>query len=109
MRKISGDIPGVHLIADDTIIIAASTEQQRDVIFKTVLDRARQKGVRYNKDKTQSKVSTVEYLGNLVTSEGLKPNDKFNAILSMSQPTDVPALQRLLGMTKFLSPYIPNE
>ena len=49
-------------------------------------------------------------MGNLVTSEGLKPDDKkLDAILNMPQPTDVPALQRLLGMTKFLSLYIPNE
>ena len=27
----------------------------------------------------------------------------------MPQPTDVPSLQRLLGMTKFLSQYIPND
>ena len=49
-------------------------------------------------------------MGNLVTSEGLKPDEKkLDAILNMPQPTDVPALQRLLGMTKFLSQYIPNE
>ena len=41
-EEIFGDIPGVHVIADE-IIIAAPTEQQHDVIFKTVLDRARQK------------------------------------------------------------------
>ena len=108
-EEIFGDIPGVHIIADD-IIIAAPTEQQHDVIFKTVLDRARQKRVRLNKDKIQFKVSIVEYMGNLVTSEGLKPDDKkIDAILNMPQPTDVPTLQRLLGMTKFLSQYIPNE
>ena len=108
-EEIFGDIPGVHIIADD-IIIAAPTEQQHHVIFKTVLDRARQKSVRFNKDKIQFKVSTVEYMGNLVTSEGLKPDDKkIDAILNMPQPTDVPTLQRLLGMTKFLSQYIPNE
>ena len=57
-EDIFGDILGVHIIADD-IIIAAPTEQQHDVIFKTVLDRARQKGVRFNKDKIQFKVRTV--------------------------------------------------
>ena len=108
-EEIFGDIPGVYVIADD-LIIASSSEQQHDTIFKAVLDRTRQKGVRFNRDKIQFKVSAVQYMGNLVTHEGLKPDDKkLEAILHMTQPTDVPSLQRLLGMTKFLSQYIPNE
>ena len=108
-EEIFGDIPGVHVIADD-LIIAAPSEQEHDATFKAVLNRARQKGVRYNKSKIQFKVDTVQYMGNLVTHEGLKPDDKkLEAILNMPQPTDVPSLQRLLGMTKFLSQYIPNE
>ena len=107
-EEIFGNIPGVHVIADDLII--AATEQQHDITFKAVLNRARQKGVRYNKDKLQFKVSTVEYMGNLVTRQGLKPDiKKLDAILNMPQLTDVNSLQRLLSMTKFLSPYIPNE
>ena len=108
-EEIFGDLSGVHVIADD-LIIAAPTEKQHDITFKAVLDRARQKNVRYNKDKIQFKVNAVEYMGNLVTHEGLKPDSKkLDAILNMPQPTDVPSLQRLSGMTKFLSQYIPNE
>ena len=42
-----GDISGVHVIADD-LIIAAATEQEHDVILHEVLDQARDKGVRFN-------------------------------------------------------------
>ena len=49
-------------------------------------------------------------MGHLVTEHGLKPDDeKINAIANMPPPTDVLSLQRLLGMTKYLSQYIPNE
>ena len=58
--EIFGEIPGVHVIAD-YIVIAAPTEQQQNVIFKIVLDRARQKG----QNPIQSQ--TFEYMGNLVT------------------------------------------
>ena len=58
----------------------------------------------------QYKVSEVEYMGNFVTANGLKPDDKkINAIVNMPVPDDVPSLQRFLGMTKYLSQYIPNE
>ena len=78
--------------------------------LKTVLEKARQKGVRFNKDKIQKRVNAIKYMGNLVTHEGLKPdNTKFEAIVNMPPPTDIPSLQRLLGMTKYLSQYFPMK
>ena len=49
-------------------------------------------------------------MGNLVSSKGLKPDPKkVEAIVDMPTPTDVPSLQRLLGMIKYLAQYILNE
>ena len=49
-------------------------------------------------------------MGHLVTEDGLKPDDKkINAIVNMAPPTDKSSLQRLLGVTKYLSQYIRNE
>ena len=108
-EEIFGTIDGVHVIADD-LIIAASSPQQHDAILKTVLEKARQKGVRFNKEKIQLRVNAVEYTSNLVTHEGLKPDKtKLEAIINMPPPTDIPSFQRLLGMTKYLSQYIPME
>ena len=104
-----GDIAGVHVIADDMIVTAADC-QEHDLILCKVLERARQKGVKFNKDKIHFKVSEVEYMGNLVSAEGLKPDPKkVEAIVNMPKPSDVAALQRLLGMVKYLSQYIPHE
>ena len=102
------DISRVHVIADD-LIIAVATEQEHDAILRKVLDRAKDKGVRFNY-KIQFKVSEVEYMGNLVSSKGIKRDPKkVEAIVDMPTPTDVPSLQRLLGMIKYLAQYIPNE
>ena len=104
-----GDINGVHVIADD-LIIAARDEQEHDRILRTVLQRAREKGVKFNKNKIQFKVSTVTYMGNVVTANGLQPDEqKIVAVVDMPPPTDVSFLQRLLGMSRYLSQYIPNE
>ena len=102
-----GDLQGVHIIADD-IIIAAKNEH--DSTLLRVLQRARDKGVKFNADKIQFKVSTVSYMGNLVSADELKPDDrKIAAIVDMPPPQDVPSLQRLLGMSRYLSQYIQNE
>jgi len=104
-----GDIKGVHVIADD-LIIAAENEQDHDCILSNVLQRAQAKGVKFNADKIQFKVSTVTYMGNLVSADGLKPDDrKVAAIVDMPPPQDVASLQRLLGMSRYLSQYVPNE
>jgi len=66
--------------------------------------------VRFNKDKIQFKIDSVQYMGHIVSAQGLKPDrHKVQAITNMPPPHDVPSLQRLLGMTKYLSQYIPNE
>ncbi|KAL7868423.1 hypothetical protein SRHO_G00098070 [Serrasalmus rhombeus] len=104
-----GDIPGVHVIADD-MIIAASSEQEHDVILHKVMERAKIANVKFNKDKIQFKVDTVTYMGHVITAAGQRADDaKIKAIVDMPTPDDKQSLQRLLGMTKFLAQYIPNE
>ena len=45
-----------------------------------------------------------------VTAEGLQPDkEKIEAIASMPPPEDKQALQRYLGMVKYLAQYIPHE
>ena len=47
---------------------------------------------------------------NLASADGLKPDyRKIAAIVDMPPPQDVPSLQRLLGMSRYLSHYIQNE
>ena len=104
-----GDIKGVHVIADD-LIIAAVSDQEHDAILRQVMTQARQKNVKFNAAKIQYKVPEVLYMGNRVTEEGLKPDKaKVQAIQEMPEPEDKLALQRLLGMVKYLTQYIPNE
>ena len=87
-----GDIQGVHVIADD-LIIPARDDEEHDNIMHIVLSRARDKGVKFNSEKVQFKIGKVEYMSNLVSSDGLKPDPKkIEAIMNMPNPTDVISL-----------------
>ena len=98
-ETVLGDIDGVYVIADD-ITVAAKNEKEHDAIMFSLLKRAKEKGVCFNRDKMQFKVNSVRHMGHLVTEQGLKPDDeKINTIVNMPPPTNVPSLQRLLGMT----------
>ncbi len=52
---------------------------------------------KFSKDKIQFQVGQVHYMGNLVTGDGLKPDDdKIRAILEMPHPTDTKSLPACL-------------
>ena len=75
-----------------------------------VLHRARRDNVVFNAGNIHFKVTTVTYMGNIVTKDGMRPDpDKIEAIVNMPKPTDTHGLLQLLGMIKYLSQYIPNE
>ncbi|KAK7886269.1 hypothetical protein WMY93_025890 [Mugilogobius chulae] len=94
----------------DDMIIAATSEHEHDEILQKVMERAKAANVKFNKDKIQFKVDTVKYMGHVITAAGQKADDtKIKAIVDMPTPEDKQSLQRLLGMTKFLAQYVPNE
>jgi len=51
----------------------------------------------------------VRYLGHLLTKDGIKlHSEKISAIVDMSPPTDKKGVHRLIGMSKYLSRFLPN-
>ena len=103
------DIVGVHIIADD-MTIAASDEIEHDEIVRKVMQRARDKNIRFNRGKVQYKVSSVTYMGHIAGADGLSVDPaKVEAIVGMPKPACKADLQRLLGMVRYLAVYIPNE
>ena len=104
-----GDIPGVHIVADD-MLIAAKDDDEHDEILHKVLSRAQQQGVRFNLKKLQLRRNEVMYLGMKVSGEGITPDPaKIEAIINMPDPSDRTGVLRLLGMLNFLSSFIPNK
>lgn len=72
--------------------------------------RAKEANVKFNREKIHYKVSSGNYMGHMVTGEGVKTDkSKVKAIAEMPPPTDKAGLQRMLGMTKDLAQYIPGE
>ena len=103
------DIPGVFVIADD-LIIAGETEADHDQVLWRVMERARQRNIKFNLSKLQFKKKEVTYMGHIVSSEGLRPcPNKIAAIQNMPSPSDKSALMRFLGMVKYLAQFIPGE
>ena len=107
-------LKGVLKIADDVLITAqGETEreanEEHDRNLKSLLDRCRERNIKLNKKKFTFKCDDVQFIGHRLTKEGLKPDPaKVKAILSMKKPDDVAAVQRLLGMVKYLSKFLSD-
>lgn len=108
MVSLFGDIPNVYPYFDD-LIVATKTEEEHDETLRQICSRARQHNVKFNAEKLQFKQDTVQFLGLIISKNGIQPAPKhIRAILEMPQPTDKPAVMRFLGLVKFLSRFIPN-
>ena len=60
-----------------------------------------------NMSKCHFMQSSVEYLGNIITKEGIQPSQKkVEAILKVKEPTDSTQLKSLLGMVNHYSKFL---
>ena len=86
------------------MIISAKDETEHDSIVRKVMQRARERNVKFNKTKVQFKVPNVTYMGHIVAADDLKPDPaKVEAIVMMPKPENKSDLQRLLGMVRYLA------
>jgi hypothetical protein len=93
----------------DDLIIVAENEQEHDTILRAVLERVRRHCVRFNLDKLQLKVPKVNYVGHVLSADGISPDpEKVSAVINMQPSKDAHDLRRFIGMANYLSKFVPN-
>ena len=103
-----GDIEGTVVYIDD-ILIAANSKEEHDLILPKAMLRAKECGLKFNKDKSQFKVSQVKYLGHVFSKKGIEIDpDRIRAILTIKDPKSKEELQRILGTINYVRSFIPN-
>ena len=76
---------------------------------RTVLERAKSIILKLNKAKCVLAKSEVNYVGHLLTGEGLKPTpERVKAITEMRDPKNHAELETILGMLAYVAKFIPN-
>lgn len=108
IRQLLEDLDGVDSFIDD-VIIWGRTKEEHDERLIRLLDRAREVGIKFNRDKCEFCVEQVTYLGHVFSEKGMQiDTNKIKAIMDMPEPRDRPSLERFLGMINYLSKFIPN-
>ena len=102
------DMEGVETDIDD-LLIFGWTKEEHDRNLKAVLIRMQENNMTLNIKKCIFGVTEIEYLGHILTQEGIRPDPKkLEAIKNMPIPEDKQAVQRLLGMVNFIAKFSPN-
>ena len=93
----------------DDIIIYGSTPQEHDQRLEATMKVVKEVGLKLQKAKCEVGVQQLTYLGDTISAEGLKPDQrKVEAIQNMETPRNKTDLQRFLGMINYLARYIPD-
>ena len=101
-------LPGTAVIADDILVYGCDIAEH-DRNLRAVLQRARETNLKLNRKKLRLLLSEVTYMGQRLTSNGVRPDPcEVEAIRNMTRPDSKKAVQRLLGCINCLSPYLPR-
>ena len=108
MFRIFGDIPRCMIQRDD-LLIGGRNRTEHDKTVAEVLKRAKEYNVTFNKEKCEFATEKIEFFGHRFTSEGLQADpDKIRAVEQCSEPKSKEEVRSLLGMTGYLSNFIPQ-
>ena len=101
-------IPGVCVYLDD-ILITGGSDEEHLARLSEVLRRLVESGMRLKREKCSFLLHSVEYLGHVISSEGLKTSDtKVEAISNAPSPTNVSELRSFLGMVNYYGKFLPD-
>ena len=112
MMDLLGDLDYILVYIDDILIIQRAGETEQDHLNKIeiVLQRLQDKGFRANLRKSFFMQKEVEYLGYLLTADGIKPQPKkVEAMERMQPPKNVKQVKQFLGMVNFYRDLWPRR
>ena len=106
--ELAGDLPGVAVYLDD-ILVSRSTVEEHFRNLQHLLKRLENKGLQCRKSKCLFAQPRIEYLGHVLTSNGIAKSPKVDTVIAMPPPTDVAALCSCLESVQFDSKFLPSK
>lgn len=93
----------------DDILIFSTSLKEHIINLKNILDRLKSAGLKIQIDKCNFLKKETEFLGHILTPEGIKPNpNKIEIIKSLKLPTNEKQIKSFLGITGYYRKFIKN-
>ena len=106
LRGLNGKIFMVYL---DDIVVLGSTVEEHNQNLVTLFERLRQTGLKLQPDKCEYLKSELEYLGHVITKDGVKPNSaKLQAVVEFRIPKSATEVKSFLGLSGYYRNFIKN-
>ena len=106
MNFIFSGVPFVMVYLDDIIIFSSTVEEHCDHV-EEVLCMLRRAKLKANLEKCSFGKRRIEFLGHVITSEGIQPNrDLINKIIDWPVPENRKQLQQFLGLANYYRQFI---
>ena len=102
MMDLMESLEYVRAYIDDLLVITRGTLEDHLEKLGEVLRRLREAGLKVNAAKSFFCTHEIEYLGNILTRGGIKPQQKkVQAILALNPPNNVKEQRHFLGMVQY--------
>lgn len=108
IEQLIGGLDNCACFLDD-IIVTGSNDEEHLKTLEQLLKRFQDTGLRCNKKKCDFFKPEVEYLGNIISSEGIRPSEtNLEAIKQLPEPKNLNQLTSFLGKINYYNKFIPN-
>ena len=107
MHMLTSDLKGVAVYMDD-ILVSGTTAAEHLQNLKLLLKRLEEKGLQCRLEKCLFAQPSVEYLGHILSQQGISKGHKVDAVKMMPPPENVSSLRSFLGSVQFYSTFLPN-
>lgn len=93
----------------DDILITGRTIEEHKANLEMVVERLKEAGLTVKAEKCRFFEEQLEYLGHLITREGLKKTDKkIKAIVDAPRPETVTQITSFCGMVQYYAKFVPH-
>ena len=100
-------LEGKILVTDDILTFGVGdtyekAEADHDTNIISLMERAKEKNIKFNIKKFQFKKQEIKFVGHILTTEGLKADpSKIAAIIDIKAPHDKASLLRFIGIVMY--------
>jgi hypothetical protein len=102
MSKLMVALEFIRTYIDDLLCTTKGSVDDDIMSLRQVLIRVRHTGLKVNAKKCSFCATETEYLGYVLTREGIKPQPKMvQGIIALTPPQNVKQLRRFLGMVQY--------
>jgi len=93
----------------DDIVVFGETFEEHSTRLKEIFERLRQFELKIEPDKCEFLKTELNYLGHVMTSEGVKPDpQKVEAFCEFPTPKNITDLKSFLGLAGYYRKFIPQ-